>query len=563
MSYLTSRILLSFVGFLAVSGAPTAVLAKDTKVKTALTPREIFRKTASQLSGDIFLLPKYGNYMLSTGDFNPKAWQSSTVHGKVIPPHPKSMHGIAQDYDLRIPIVFYDPQGQWFKPGQYDQLAVQQDIAPTLASILDVPAPAKKTGRVLAESMVHEKSPRKPTAIVIFVQDQGGRQYYAAQPGRAQFYESMMAKGVNYRNGSVAHVDVETSVGHAAVGTGAWPGEHGVTGNNFWHAGIWRQLAALGIQTDPTEGSKKANPSFFFTPALSDVWSVSRKNKPVIRSVAPAPRASISMGGHGALFNGGVKTYVTWLDDNSDDGFWTTEEPNYQLPEAFKNKPLLPYVKDLVGAGGSWHGHQLIAADGKLNASLAEATPALVRQQSALTRAAITDLKIGSDDETDLVWINTKSTDYCGHAFGFESEECGDVLAAADDEAKKTIDLVSQQTGGNYLVVLTADHGAGPMPELYGGYRLDSTKLRAEMNARFDKKTNNIDLVQLITSSQVYVNHGEMAVYGVQMKDLVRFLKDYKAKMESPYNVLADQWIKKGKQREAVFFEDVVDKDLL
>jgi len=186
-----------------------------------------------------------------------------------------------------------------------------------------------------------------------------------------------------------------------------------------------------------------------------------------------------------------------------------------------------------------------------------------VRQQSALTRAAITDLDIGEDDETDLVWINTKSTDYCGHAFGFESEECGDVLAAADDEAKKTIDLVSQQTGGNYLVVLTADHGAGPMPELYGGYRLDSTKLRAAMNAQFDKKANNIDLLQLITSSQVYVNHGEMAANGVKMQDLVKFLKGYKAKMESPYNVLADEWIKKGKPREAVFFEDVVDKDSL
>jgi hypothetical protein len=31
--------------------------------------------------------------------------------------------------------------------------------------------------------------------------------------------------------------------------------------------------------------------------------------------------------------------------------------------------------------------------------------------------------------------------------------------------------------------------------------------------------------------------------------------------MEWPYNVLADEWIKKGKAREALFFEDVVSKN--
>jgi hypothetical protein len=563
MVFLISRVFIFFAVFFAGLLVSPQVLAKETKTKATLTARDIFRKTASQWSGDIFVLPKYGNYMLEAKDFNPKSWQSSTVHGRLIPAHPKSAHGIAHDYDLRIPIVFYDPQGRWFKPGQYDQSAVQQDIVPTLAKILDVPVPAKKPGRVLVESMVQKTTPGRPKAIVIFVQDQGGRQYFAAQPGRAPFYESMMAKGVNYRNGSVAHVDVETSVGHAAIGTGAWPGEHGVTGNNFWHAGIWRQLAALGIQTDSSEESRRANPSFFFTPALSDVWSVSRNNKPVILSVAPVARASISMGGHGALFNGGVKTYVTWLDGESKDGSWVTEEPNYQLPEAFKNKPILQYVKDLADARNSWRGHELISAEGKLKHSVVIATPALVRQQLALTRTAIKDLKIGADEETDLVWINTKSTDYCGHSFGFESEECGDVLAVADEEAKKTIDLVSQQTGGDYLVVLTADHGAGPMPELIGSRRLDRAKLRAEMNARFDKKSNNIDLVQLVTASQIYVNHGELAMNGAQMKDLVTFLKEYKAKLEPPYNMLADEWIKKGKPREALFFEDVVAKDSL
>jgi hypothetical protein len=532
-----------------------------------LSPREIFRKTASQWSGQIFLLPKRGNYTLESADFDQKRWYPSSFKGHVIPAHPMTMHGVAWDYDLRIPIVFFDPSTQWIRPGQYSEVAVQQDIAPTLAKILDIPPPARNGGKVLGTALAQRHARgaqiKKPKAMVIFVQDQMGRQYLQAHPGRAKFYERMVTTGANFVNGSVAHVDVETSVGHAAVGTGAWPSEHGVAGNNFFHGGIWRQLAALGVQLGPETSTKFANPSFFFSPALSDVWSVSRKSKPIILSVAPAPRAAIAMGGHGALFNGGVKTYVTWTDEAKGDGAWTTEEQNYQMPRAFEGQGLMPSVKELVGHDGKWRGHQIIKQTDRGEPYLdraAIATPAAVKHQASMTLKAIEDLKIGVDEETDLVWVNTKATDYCGHFFGYESDECGDVLQAADEEAKKIVELVEKQTGGDLIVVLTADHGAAPLPELSGAYRLDRVKLRQDMNARFDKRDNNIDLVQLITSSQVYVNEGELAANGLKMSDLVGYLRSVKASMSSAFNSKAADWLKKGKPREAIFFEDVVAK---
>jgi Type I phosphodiesterase / nucleotide pyrophosphatase len=566
-NFLRQFVLFAILGLLAPCALSVELFAKNPAVKTSLTPLEIFRLTASQWSGDIFLLPKKGNFMLDASELNPKNWQSSTINGRLIPPHPITMHGVAWDYDLRIPIVFYDPTGNWFKKGQYNELAVQQDIAPTLASILDVPAPAKNGGRVLKEAMIGgltaANKKEKPKAIIIFVQDQMGRQYLAAQPGKAKFYESLISNGANYRNGSVAHVDVETSVGHAAIGTGAWPGEHGVSGNNLFHTGIWRQVAAMGIQTGPSDASKKVSPSMFFTPTISDVWSVSRSGKPVILSVAPAPRAAIGMGGHGALFNGGVPTYITWLDSGRDDGAWTTEDPNYQMPEAFKNKPILPWIKPIVDSHNQWRGHEMVGVDGKINEKVVTASPALVRQQGELTRNAISELKIGQDDETDFVWINTKATDYCGHLFGFESDECGDVLAAADDEAHKIVDQVDKQTNGNFLVVLTADHGAAPLPEIAGTYRLDRSKLKADLNAKFDHRDNNLEAIQLVTSSQIYLNLGELTANGYAVNDVIKFLKQYKGKMSAPYNALADEWIKKGKAREAPFFEVVVDKKSL
>jgi len=562
MFNLTGRSLIAWsVTISILSSAAWAKSAQSNSAiaKKALSPREIFRKTASQWSGDIFVLPKYGNTMLDGGEFDPKSWLPSTIGGRLLPPHPLAMHGIAWDYDLQVPVVFYDPKGSWFKPGKYQDIAVQQDIVPTLAAVLDIPAPAKNSGRILKEAMLSSKT--KPKVILIFVQDQVGRHYFAAHPGKAPFYESLMKRGADFVNGTVAHVDVETSVGHASIGTGSWPSEHGVAGNNFFHSGFWRQLSSFTIQTGISSKSKQRNPSFFFAPTLSDVWSVARSNKPVVLSVAPVPRASIAMGGHGALFNGGTRTYVTWIDEFARDGRWITEEENYELPSAFKGKPVLPWLKQVVDSKNSWRGHQLIFDDQSIDGRLMLGSPGLVRQQGELTRAAIEELKIGHDDETDLIWFNTKSTDYCGHMFGYESEECGDVLAAADDEARRIMDLVEQKTNGNFLAVLTADHGAARLPEASGAYRIDRSKLKKELNDFFDHRQNNIDVVQVITTSQIYINVNELKANGHSIDDVVKYLKKYKAIMEWPYNVLADEWIKKGKAREALFFEDVVSKN--
>jgi predicted AlkP superfamily pyrophosphatase or phosphodiesterase len=231
------------------------------------------------------------------------------------------------------------------------------------------------------------------------------------------------------------------------------------------------------------------------------------------------------------------------------------------MPNAFKGKSALAWVKNLVGEKSQWMGHELIDKDGKVHSRNLLGSPALVRQQGDLTRDAIEELKIGEDGETDLLWFNTKSTDYCGHFYGYESDECGEVLAAADDEARKITELIDKKTNGNYLVVLTADHGAARLPELSGAYRVDRVKLKAELNAKFDKRDNNIDVVQVITVSQIYLNHSELKANGFKVSDIVRFLKAYKAKMEFPYNALAADWLKKGKPREALFFEDVVDRD--
>ncbi len=58
-------------------------------------------------------------------------------------------HGTANDYDQRVPIIFF---GMRIKPGEYMAAASPADIAPTLTSLCGIP-PAKTEGRVLAEAI--------------------------------------------------------------------------------------------------------------------------------------------------------------------------------------------------------------------------------------------------------------------------------------------------------------------------------------------------------------------------------------------------------------------------
>jgi predicted AlkP superfamily pyrophosphatase or phosphodiesterase len=57
-------------------------------------------------------------------------------------------HGTAFDYDTHVPVIF---MGAGIKPGRYDNSIVVNDIAPTLATILDVETPSGSVGRVLTE----------------------------------------------------------------------------------------------------------------------------------------------------------------------------------------------------------------------------------------------------------------------------------------------------------------------------------------------------------------------------------------------------------------------------
>jgi len=567
--------------FAVASPSAHARAVKSTpKAHVALEPREIFRRSVSDQTGDIFVLTKRGNFLLEDGDFRPEALLSSHVRSepkpgapvRKLPPHAITMHGFAWDYDLEIPLAFYDPKGRFFKKGTYPQLAVQQDIAPTLAAVLGIAAPARAQGRVLTEAMISKDSARdvaagkvrRPKAIIVFVQDQVGKMFLKAHPERVGYFGHLLREGAHFTNAQVAHVDVETAVGHAAVATGGYPRDTGISTNYFFHTGLWEKQPVFSAKLSDKD-TREGYPGFYLAPTLSDVWMKSREGKPKILAFATAARAAMAMGGHGAMFKGSPKTHVAYyVDEGEGAGGFSTDENFYQMPKSFSGKKIDRLVDSfLKERNGAWFGHSLKKKDGSLHYKLVRNTPLQSMFEAELMADAIKELEIGADDETDLVWLNMKATDYCGHGFGFESEECGEVLAATAAAAEKVVAALDQATGGDYIAVFTADHGAAPLPEMSGAVRLRRSTLLADLNARFDKIANGVDAAFAVTSSQIYLNVQELKLGGHQVDDVVAFLRGYEVPMEAPLNSLAEEWIAKGKPAKIKFFEDVVSAEEL
>ncbi|HTU47097.1 MAG TPA: hypothetical protein VMF91_18695, partial [Bryobacteraceae bacterium] len=68
-----------------------------------------------------------------------------------VPGHSGTTHFSPYAYDRHVPVLFMGPG---IKPGRYDETIEPNDIAPTLATMLNIQTPSGSSGRVLTEMLV-------------------------------------------------------------------------------------------------------------------------------------------------------------------------------------------------------------------------------------------------------------------------------------------------------------------------------------------------------------------------------------------------------------------------
>ena len=111
-----------------------------------------------------------------------------------------------------------------------------------------------------------------------------------------------------------------------------------------------------------------------------------------------------------------------------------------------------------------------------------EATPFGNELLEDFAERAVQHENLGRHDGTDILALSFSANDYAGHALGPDAPEIRDISIRTDRLLGKLMDFIDARIGtGKCLVVLTADHGVAPVPEVnvarkMPGGRLDATQ---------------------------------------------------------------------------------------
>jgi predicted AlkP superfamily pyrophosphatase or phosphodiesterase len=507
------RRLLAFAGLggaLLVAGGVT--LGATAKRLARPKARPIQQAMATGLGAEYMELVRRAYHPERSGDlqlllapFNSSNYPQESL--SLVPQDPRTSHASVWMYLERIPLVVYGP-GVVEGPTDSTDRVTLADIAPTTAELIgfDAYPNAERAGRPLPGLTT---TGVRPKVVVTFVIDGGGWNVLDHWAGRWPQLERLMRQGTNYRNAIHGSFPAVTACAHATIGTGTYPNQHGITGHNIRDGAEVRK--AFG-----TPGA--ADPKDIMVPTLADLWSEQTGNRAWVGELGYQVW-HLGMLGYGGPDRplDAKPVGVFWNEDGG--GGWAPHNPDlYRLPNSTPGLDVFER-RQADFTDPEWD------AEFKPKGGQAPCCiPPIAEYQGDLIEATFASEPIGQGDTTDLLYINFKSPDYTGHIYGMASKWEGLMLEAVDREIGRLVDILEARYPGEYVLIVTADHGQCPLPDAAGGVRLDPIQLDTDLKKEFGGFS---DVVQEVVPSEVYLNTDALWEQGATVEDVAAFLQDY------------------------------------
>jgi predicted AlkP superfamily pyrophosphatase or phosphodiesterase len=395
------------------------------------------------------------------------------------------------------------------------------------------------------------KAPAKPKLVVLLVVDQMRADYVDKfLPQWTGGLKRLVEEGAWFRDAAYPYATTETCVGHSTISTGAFPATHGIVSNSWWDRDLGKSVtctsdpkaknSAYGgasfkdgdSESEEKQGGNSGN--HLAVPTFADELRFQSGTLTRVVTVSLKARAAISLAGHQA-------DGVVWLDDTT--GAWVTSNKFGALPflddYVMKNPVRKDYGKtwnlrldrknyvypeEAVGAAApdGW-GHSFPhplrgkAAgpdpDGAFYKQW-KTSPFADAYLTQLAELAIDQLGLGKANGTDFLGIAYSTLDYAGHAFGPRSWEVQDILVQLDKDLADLFAHLDKVVGrGNYVVALSADHGAMPIPEDMQTSGADAGVLHvSDVQDRIEKALESLDYpkpaIARIVGSEVFFAKG-------------------------------------------------------
>ncbi|HTZ47381.1 MAG TPA: alkaline phosphatase family protein [Verrucomicrobiae bacterium] len=378
--------------------------------------------------------------------------------------------------------------------------------------------------------------PARPKLVVVIVVDQMRADY--VDKFRSQWsggLKRLVEEGAWFRAAAYPYAATKTCVGHATISTGAFPASHGMVANDWWDRDTQKMVTCT---SDPNvknvayaDGTTKGGDSAWRMLLPSFAEELKFQSAPGTRVVTFSlkARAAITLAGHKA-------DAATWFDNST--GSWVTSSPYSTQPfieDYAKKHPVtedygktwslsLPkdaywYDEKAKGAAAvsGWGDDFPFALRGKEGSGGPDeafytqwsTSPFADTYLTRLAETAVDSMNLGKAPTTDYLGISYSSTDSVGHTFGPRSWEIQDMLVRLDKDLGELFAHLDEKVGkGDYVVVLTADHGVAPNPA-----DMDQTGFDAGV-------LNLLDLQSRLENALLPLNLGEPAIAKIAGNDV-------------------------------------------
>ncbi len=455
-------------------------------------------------------------------------------------------HSGPWDYLQEIPLVLYGPGNIAASEDPVTRPSHIVDVYPTIDRLLDVDLPPRD-GRPLTEALAASKS--SPKLILVVVWDGAGRQSLERWPEAWPTLARLEREGTSYVNATVGSSPSVTSAVHASLGTGAWPRRHGVTGNNL------RQGDGALVEAF-ADGSADALGMSTFADEADRAYG----NASNVGLLGWTPW-HVGMLGHGRA-DGGDRDELGLIDYRRGRGI-VGNGPDFSTPMYLADRSGIQEEIDRLDRSDgeldrTWMGHDISLGD--------EATwltywnPAWAAFQGDLLQQMIDEGGYGRDDVPDFLFVNFKMTDFAGHRWGLDSEETAAALEAQDTALAEIVRHLDSVVG-DYVVVVTADHGHSPNPDTTEAWPIIQTNLIQDLETHLGVPESE-QLVEAGAAYGLYLSDEVLADAGATSEDVARFLNGYTIDANWEDDELPEGYEDRGGERvfSAAFAKEQVDE---
>ena len=396
---------------------------------------------------------------------------------------------------------------------------------------------AGRIGAAVAFGLITLGVRAQPKLVVQVVVDQMRAEYL--QRFNHQFAENggfrtLLDSGYQYANTHYNYRPTYTGPGHASISTGTTPKFHGVVANDWEDArNGYNMYCAEDTTVSPVgtlESSSRRSPKNLRALTFSDAIKLYTNDQ--------GKSVGVSVKDRGAIFPAGqLADAAYWLDGSMhfvSSTYYMDELPDY-VQKYNERERAMQLMK---------RGWKLEMAERKYEESLEDENPyepklnqgtssfpydleSMVQQRglgmlkntpignTVLLEMALEVIKqedLGKDEYTDFLGVSFSSTDYAGHTWGVRSREVHDMYLKLDQDLGKLIQTLDKRVGReNYILYLTADHGASENPNHLRNFGYDvrnyaNADVVMGLNSWIEDQLGIEDAVAKILNHHLYLN---------------------------------------------------------